>query len=131
MKLINVIACATLSAIPLLANASDLKISNGTKSDLSFSINNICSDKFDGFGVIPAETIKMISEKGFNEECNYNPQQCIANVYNRAACKGDKIAEIGFDTSQGVTYISGPTSSENISIIGNGFNLLFTTSLKK
>lgn len=106
MKLTNVILCASLATLPLLAHAGDLKIANRTKFDLSFKINNICSDRF---GNVSTDTIKIVVEKDFNKECGYNPKFCRTIVYGKPNCKGENIAGIGFDTSHGVIYISGST----------------------
>lgn len=126
MKLVNMIVSASLIVLPLLANADDLKIANNTNYDLSFRINNVCSN---GFGIVPVHTIKVIPEKDFNKECEYNPKSCFATVYSRTNCTGKNIAEIGFDTSYGVSYVRG-TTLDPLSITASGFNLIFTSPLK-
>ena len=127
MKLFNILICVSVMSMPLLAHADNLKVANRTNNDLSFKINNTCSDRF---GVIPADTIKVISEKTFNKECEYNSSYCVAIVYKKANCKGENFAEVGFDTSYGVNYVSNKTS-DSVNVIGNGFNLIFSAPLKK
>ena len=127
MKLSKAILCGMLISVPILANAGDLKIANRTKFDLSFKVNNICSDKF---GLVLSDTIKVIAEKDFKHECEANPKVCRTIVYKRPNCEGGSIGEVGFDTNYGVSYISGSTSGEKISITGNGFNLIFSAPLK-
>ena len=124
MKLINMIICASLAATPLLTNAGDLKISNNSKYDLSFEINHVCAN---AFGVIPTGTIKVIREKDFNKACEYMPKYCVTNVYSKANCEGSPIAQIGFDTTYGVSYLSGSTSTP-LTLSGNGFNLFLPRS---
>ncbi len=128
MKLGNIILCVSLVAVPFIADASDLKIANRTKFDLSFKVNNICSN---GFGVIPADTIKMIAEKDFNKACESNSPICHAVVYSAPNCTGENVGGVGFDRNDGVSYISGPTSNQKVSIIGNGFNLIFMSPIRK
>lgn len=127
MKLVTMVLCTSLATLPLVSHAGDLQIGNESNYNLSFQINSNCSDKF---GVVPTGTIKVISEKDFNKECEYNPKNCVTNVYSSPHCKGSKIAEVGFDTSYGVSYLSGPTSG-TVSVTGSGFNLFFTSPINK
>jgi len=129
MKLVKMfLYTALITAMPLAAHAGDLKIANNTKTALSFKINHVCSDKFDGFGIIPPATIKFVAEKDFNKECEYNATHCVAYVYTGNNCQGKNVAEVGFDISYGVNYISSSTSGLDIN--GNGFNLIFTSNKK-
>ena len=100
------------------ANADNLKISNGSKYDLSFSINNTCSKKF---GVVDNRTVKVISEANFNKACAYNASSCEAKVYNAPSCMGKQIATVVFDTKYGVQGLY----PRDITMKGNGFNLFF------
>lgn len=126
MKLYKKIILTCLLAAPLVANASDLKIANQTKFNLSFKFNNTCSD---AFGVIKSNTIKIISEKDFNNACEDYMRSCFATVYNQANCKGKVVAGIGFNKEYGVSYISG-RFKKPINITGNGFNLIFSSPIK-
>lgn len=127
MKILNIILCTSLSATPFLANAENLKIANSTYYDLSFAVNKVCSNEF---GTVTRETIKIIPEKEFKKACEANSTNCFTEVYDHPNCKGNKISEVGFDISLGVTYLSGNIPT-HISVTGCGFNLFFTTSLKK
>lgn len=101
-----------------LASADDLKISNNSKYDLSFSINDFCSKEFAG---VDNHSVKVISEESFKKACTYNPSDCRAKVYNAAACEGKQIATVVFDTSYGIQGLY-PTG---IITKGSGFNLFF------
>jgi hypothetical protein len=100
------------------ANADDLKVSNDSKYNLSFSVNNVCSKDF---GVVDNHSVKVISDANFKKACAYNSSNCEAKVYNAASCTGKQVAAIVFDTSYGVQglYPTGITTK------GNGFNLFF------
>ena len=100
------------------ASADDLKVSNDSKYDLSFSINNTCSKEF---GVADNRSVKVISEANFNKACAYNSSSCEAKVYNAPSCMGKQVATVVFDTSYGVQGLY----PIEITIKGNGFNLFF------
>ena len=100
MKLINKILCASLIAMPLIANAGHLKITNDSKYDLSFKVDNICSD---AFGNVNSKTIKIVSEAAFKKACVVNPNFCVLTVYNKANCKGKNFIGLGFDTETGMS----------------------------
>jgi hypothetical protein len=105
-----------------LANAKDLKMSNDSKYQLSFSINNVCSEEF---GVLESHSINVIPEKEFAKACAYNPTHCFSKVYNQPNCTGKHFANLGFDTSSGNYYIR-VFADADISVSGNEFNVLFT-----
>ena len=107
-----------LAGFSAFASADDLKISNDSAYDLSFSINNTCSSEF---GVVEARTIQIVSTANFKQVCASSPAACEAKVYNAAACGGAQVATIVFDTSYGVQALK-PTG---ITAKGNGFNLFF------
>lgn len=100
------------------ASAKDLKISNDSKYDLSFSINNICSEQF---GIVENHSVKVISEANFKKACAYDPNQCEVQVYNAASCAGKKVAAVVFDANNGVIGLY----SMEIITKANGFNLFF------
>ena len=108
----------SLLGLSTLASADDLKISNDSKYDLSFSINNSCSKEF---ADVDNHSVKVISEANFKKACAYNSTDCRVKVYDAAACTGKQVATVVFDTSYGVQglYPSGITTK------GNGFNLFF------
>src|SRR5688572_25034484 len=83
----------------ILANADDLKVSNDSKYDLSFSINNTCSEEF---GTLDNHSVKVIPDESFKNACAYNSSNCVVKVYNEASCSGKQIATVAFDTSYGV-----------------------------
>lgn len=128
MKLGKMMLCVSLIAVPFIADAGNLTIVNRTKFDLSFKVNNICSDDF---GMIPANKMKIIAEKDFNKACESNPSICSAIVYSAPNCNGENVGEVGFNISNGVSYISGQTSRQKISILGEGFNLIFMSPIRK
>lgn len=119
IRLIRSIAIiSSLLTMPVLVNAGDLKISNDSKYDLSFSINNTCSEEF---GVVSNRTMKVIPERSFNKACEYNQGNCETKVYNATACSGKQVAVVVFNTHYGVQGLY-PT---DIITKGNGFNLFF------
>ena len=115
--------CASLAIAPVLSFAGDLRISNDSNYNFSLKINNACASKF---GTLSRKTTKIIPERDFNQECQYNPAHCIARVYDSPECKGEVIADITFDTRIGVVAVIRPPLSE-IRIVFEGFNLVFWT----
>lgn len=101
-----------------LASADDLKVSNDSKYDLSFSVNNVCSEEF---GVVDNHSVKVISDENFKKVCAYDSNNCVAKVYNGVSCTGKQIGTVAFDTGYGVQGLY-PTG---ITIKGSGFNLFF------
>ena len=129
MKLLNTILCTSLIAMPLSSHANGLKVVNTTKMDLSFKINNTCSESF---GVVPSDTTKVISKKELNRVCEYNNNNCVAQIYSKAKCIDQSFAEIHFDTSYGVSYIGFTRPTKDlVNIFGNGFNLTFSSVANK
>jgi hypothetical protein len=100
------------------ANADDLKVSNASKYDLSFSVNNVCSEEF---GVVDNHSVKAISDTNFKKACAYDSNNCVAKVYNATSCTGKQIGTVVFDTNYGVQGLH-PTG---ITMKGSGFNLFF------
>lgn len=109
---------SSLVGISTFASAGDLKISNDSKYDLSFSINNTCSEDF---GIIDSQSIKVIPEANFNKACSYNSSRCETTVYNSAYCSGKQIGTVVFDTKYGVQGLY----PNEFTFKGNGFNLFF------
>lgn len=106
---------SALLGLSMAASADDLKLSNDSKYDLSFSINNICSQEF---GVLDAHSVKIIPEASFKKVCESN---CDIKVYNSASCAGKQIAMVEFDTKSGVTSLH----PIEFTVKSNGFNLFF------
>ena len=128
MKTINKIISTSLIAIPLIANAGDLKITNDTNFDLSFKINKLCSD---GFGNVNSQTIKIVSESTLKKACAFNPKFCALTVYNKANCGGKDFAKLGLDTRDGVIYIRvGGNDSVPVSVSASAFDLIFKSPVK-
>lgn len=112
------LACASLLGVSLSANADNLNVSNATKYDLSFAIQDSCSQEF---GTVKSRTMKVIPDADFNKACSYKPEACEAKVYDRANCTGEQIATIEFNTKFGVQKIE----ARSIGVVGSGFNLFF------
>lgn len=101
--------------------AADMKVSNSSKSKLSFSIDNICSEEI---GVINSHSVKVVSRKHINNACQANPTRCVTQVYSTDNCSGNSIATLVFDiTGWGVMSIMPHTDSYRVG--ANGFNLFF------
>ena len=105
----------------IIANAEDLKVSNNSKYDFSFSINNACSRDL---GVVGSRTIKIIPEENLNQACAYNLNHCEIMMYKNASCKGKSIVKIVLDTKLGMQSVR--TSSKGVSAGVSMFNLFLT-----
>ncbi len=112
---------ASFLGLSTSVSADDLKISNDSKYDLSFSINNICSEEF---GVIENRSVKLIPEASLKRACVYNSNKCETKVYNSAFCSGKQIGTVEFDTNYGVVGLY----PIEFTIKGNSFNLFFVDS---
>lgn len=100
--------------------ATAMKISNSSKNELSFSIDNICSDEWR----VNPHSVKVISQKRFNSACQANPTHCETEVYSTANCSGGSIVTLIFNvTGWGVMNIIPHTDSYHIG--ASGFNLFF------
>lgn len=117
MKQILLISTIVFSTI---ANADNLKLSNETKYNLSFSTNGVCSQTL---GDLKKYTVKIINQTSFEDTCQYNPKQCVIEVYNKLDCAGKTVANMVFDE----TNIISVATSGDIMIRGNGSNIFFTS----
>lgn len=100
------------------ASADDLKISNDSRYNLSFSVNNLCSEDF---GVVDSHSVKVVSHTNFNQACAYAPTNCVTKVFSKTACTGEQLATVVFDYRYGVQSLT-PTG---ITTKGSGFTLFF------
>lgn len=115
----SILITAGLLGISTHANADNMKFGNNTKYDLSFSINHVCSKEI---GDIPKQTIKIIREAKFAEACQYNPNQCVIEVYKGFGCTGKWTANMIFEK----TTIMAIATIGEIVIRGNGSNVFFS-----
>lgn len=119
LRKIAIVMSVSLFLAPMLANAGDFKITNHTKQELSFSINDTCSDTF---GSVKANDIEIVYEEQLLQACTSDPSNCEVKVHDAANCKGDEVGMILFDIKSGITKIN----PEGLySIEGNGFYLTF------
>ena len=125
-NLLGIFVLATATGIAIAApnlqkndNAVNMKISNSSKNNLTFSIENVCSEEI---GVVNAHSVKVVPRKRINNACRTNPTNCETQVYDTADCSGNSIATIIFDvTDLGAKAVIPHTNSYHIGI--SGFNL--------
>lgn len=126
----NFIGLITLSILASIAIASPnidkyksgMKISNSSKTPLTFSSDSNCSDEI---GVIDAHSVKVISREHIIEACKKNPTRCNIFVYATSNCSGKPIISLVIDvTGWGVMSIQ-PPFSNSYHVSANGFNLFF------
>ncbi len=99
--IVKIITGASLLMLATYANAA-FRIDNGTKKDLSFARNNICSMEF---GTIMANDHSLISEDKFFTACKDNPHTCVAEMYTGTACSGKHVATVMFDIDFGLKQV--------------------------
>lgn len=99
---------------------TDMKISNSSKNNLSFGVDNRCSEEI---GVINAHAVKVISRERINKLCQQNQSHCVMQAYSTNDCTGASIATLVLDMNRGV--ISIVPRPHSYSVGGNGFNLFF------
>jgi hypothetical protein len=84
--------------LPMLATAKSLTLANATKKSFTVRINNYCSD---AFGVMKANSFKVVVEEELNKLCGLNSSNCKAIIFKSDNCTGKQIADFIFDTSTG------------------------------
>ena len=99
MKKFGIILAAALIALPCLAVAKDLTVSNNTKGEISVKVNRHCSNEF---GVIAPTTSKTVAEEALKNLCGKNQMFCQAKVYKSKNCSGKQIADFQFDVKDGL-----------------------------
>jgi len=128
-NLLGVLVLATAASVAIATPniekhdiAADMKVSNFSKNDLSFSINNNCA--YSEIGIISERGIKVIPRKNINDACQVNPTHCKAQVYPTINCSGSSIVTLTFDvTGQGVISIVPHTDTYHVE--ASGFNISF------
>lgn len=110
MKQARIITSTVLSSLfagiflilPLNANAGDFQIVNHTKKRISFKFNHACSHDF---GVIRARKSKIIPDVNFRAACNYDPENCVVDIYQSGNCSGRHIAMLKLAIDDGVKEV--------------------------
>lgn len=121
MKLIKFIAFLGF-AMPFLANADDLKITNNVNADLSFQVNNVCSNIFK---ISPNQT-KVISEKDFSKACEANSRECQAIAFLGENCKSNfNFAFITMNPHDGIMLIGSSIPERIKNKLLDNFHLVF------
>lgn len=98
-------AAAVVAAMPVLANANDVKILNDTNKDLSFSINNTCINK-----TIYQHVENVVHDKVFQDNCVKNADVCKLEFYNQPSCTGTHIETVGYSADYGIVSLNGGDS---------------------
>lgn len=97
---------------------TSLKISNSTKSYITFSIDGMCSNEI---GVTDPRSVKTVTSKSLNKACKNNTAKCETQLYPTSNCMGIPIALVTFDLSFGVQQIA--VHSQDYKVSGSGFDL--------
>lgn len=95
---------ACILAIPLQAQAHHLAISNNTPNQLSFSVNNTCSEDF---GTVSAYDIKTISEETLNRVCANYASTCEIIGYDEKNCSGKPLGGLRYLSEHSFDVFSG------------------------
>lgn len=118
LGMISLFSITTISfaapGIAIYDSSLDLKFSNSTKYNLTFSINGSCSNEI---GVINRRSIQIIKHDYLNNACDKNLSLCEIQVYPTDNCSGSKIATIVMDFS-GARSIELHSDKYNISSNG-------------
>lgn len=101
MKSKAVILFLSILILSMQANA-DYAVYNNTKTDISFVINQACSQEF---GTIQPRDHRILSHHQFFMACEKTPHDCIAQIVRGANCDGKFAATVMFDTDFGLKRI--------------------------
>jgi len=110
--IVNLVVIASLSLMPLLANAHPLSIVNHTDSQISFTVDNNCSEEI---GTVKVVGVKNISEDTLNKLCLNYSQPCAIIAHNGDHCSGKSLGGMTYNSEHEFVIKGSPNSDVSIS----------------
>lgn len=96
IRVTYLIASLGLCALPLLAHAKPILLSNFTKESVAVTINHQCQT-----GVLAKQAEVTYTEATLKQICKNTTRNCQAEVF-KDTCAGEKIAEFNFNVQRGL-----------------------------
>lgn len=96
-------ASAIFLMLPAIGYADNFTIENHTKHNLTFKVNDVCSNEI---GVINSHTSRNTPEVIMKQLCKDNASNCQAKIFRSNDCSSRYLATVGFNLVSGIVSVT-------------------------